>query len=178
MDEFLAVAKLLEITELCKTKTNDELEDEPSTTNPGTSKENLKEKTIVSDNFKSQTPQESRRENVNVNGKYECEPCQKTFNQRGFYYHKQSVHQGVKFACDQCHYQATQKSSLTTHIKSMHEGVRYVCDQCDQQFTQKSGLNQHKKTFHQGVNYKCNQCDYQATQKVHLRTHMKNMHIN
>merc|ERR1711911_87467 len=46
MDELLAVAKSLEIKELCnvKSKTKEELEEEPSTTDPVTLDESLKEK--------------------------------------------------------------------------------------------------------------------------------------
>merc|ERR1711911_287914 len=56
MDEFLAVAKSLEIKELCNAKpeSNDEPEEEPSTTDPGTSKENLKEQRIASDHIREQ----------------------------------------------------------------------------------------------------------------------------
>ncbi len=85
MDEFLAVAKSLEIKALCNAEnmTNDQ----PSTTDLGALNKNLEEQAIVSDDFKKQPPQERRRENVN--GKYECEPCQKTFtSKQGFYFHK------------------------------------------------------------------------------------------
>ena len=50
--------------------------------------------------------------------------------------HIKSKYEGVKYACDQCDYQATQQSYLKYHIKSKHEGVKYACNQCHQQFTQ------------------------------------------
>ena len=58
------------------------------------------------------------------------------------------MHEGVKYTCDQCDYQATQQSNLTVHIQSKHEGIKYVCDQCDQQFTQKNTLRIHIKKKH------------------------------
>ena len=175
MNEFLYVAKSLEIKELCnaEAETIDENEDEPSTTKTGILKENLKEERILSD----QPPQERRREVVNVIGKYECEPCQKTFsNNAGFYSHKQSVHQGVKYPCDQCDYQGNQQSNLTMHIKSKHEGVRFACDQCDYQGNQQSNLTMHIRSKHGGVRFACDQCDYQATQQGHLKRHMQSRH--
>ena len=34
--------------------------------------------------------------------------------------------EGVKFACDQCNYQATQQHDLTKHIQRQHEGVSTI----------------------------------------------------
>ena len=45
--------------------------------------------------------------------------------------HKQPVHEGVYYSCDQCDYKATHKSSLKMHKEPIHEGVCYSCDQCD-----------------------------------------------
>ena len=74
MDEFLAVAKSLEIKELCNAEvvTNNEPEDEPSITKSETLNED-KETTIVTDHFAKQPLQERRREVVSVNGKYVSE---------------------------------------------------------------------------------------------------------
>ena len=51
--------------------------------------------------------------------------------------------EGVKYACNQCDYQATYQDNLTTHIQSVHEGVKYTCDRCDYQANQKSNLTTH-----------------------------------
>ena len=59
--------------------------------------------------------------------------------------HIKSKHEGVKYACNQCDYQATQQFNLTTHIKAKHEGVKYSCDLCDYQLNSKSSLYMHKK---------------------------------
>ena len=74
--EFLSVAKLLEIKELCNAEAerNEEPDDEPLATDSETFNENLKEQAIVPDHFTKQTRQERRREVVNLNGKYERKP--------------------------------------------------------------------------------------------------------
>ena len=36
-----------------------------------------------------------------------------------------SVHEGVKYACNLCDYQAKIQTNLTVHIQSIHEGVKY-----------------------------------------------------
>ena len=57
--------------------------------------------------------------------------------------HFQSVHEGVKYACNLCDYQATRQSSVTRHIESVHEGVKYACNQCDYQGSQRGNLTTH-----------------------------------
>ena len=179
MDEFISVAKLLEIKELCNAEAerNEEPEDEPLTTDSETFNENLKEQTIVSDHFTKKTKQERRREVVNLNGKYECKPCQKTFaNKHNLTVHIQSKHEGIKYACDKCDNQFTQKSHLTTHIQSKHEGIKNVCDQCDYRATQKSHLITHIQSKHEGIRYACDQCNFQAKHQSHLTTHIQSKH--
>ena len=56
----------------------------------------------------------------------------------------------MQYACDQCNFQASQKSNLKTHINSKHEGVKYVCDQCDYQAMQQGNLKKHITSKHKG----------------------------
>ena len=51
--------------------------------------------------------------------------------------------QGVKYACNHCDFQATQKGSLTKHIQSKHKGTKYVFDQCDFRAIEKGELTRH-----------------------------------
>ena len=141
MDEFLAVAKSLEIKELCNASPgeNDESDDEVSPCEPSTSTEYLEE----------EIEEERQRRVISTNGRHECNQCHKTYSGSGaLSKHKQTVHKGVKYACDQCDQLFTQQSSLTFHIQSKHEGIRYACDQCDQQFTEKGNLRKHINNKH------------------------------
>ena len=118
MDELLAVAKSLEIKELCNatSETNDETDDEPmipidQVTSPTKLKEQISkyETNDETDNetlpidqvtsavwLKEQTTdhvitEQALQERNNVDGKYESEPCQKIFPS------KKSVHKGVRY---------------------------------------------------------------------------------
>ena len=179
MNEFLAVAKSLEIKELCNAEpesTKDQ-DDETTPSNPVTSAEERGEEIVPSDHLANQVLQKRIKEVVSVNGDFECEPCQKTFiSKRSFYQHKQSVHEGVKYACDQCDYQASRQDHLTTHIQSKHEGIKYACDQCEYQATTQGNLTVHIKSKHEGVKYSCDQCDYQAGYQSLLNRHMQSKH--
>ena len=171
-DEFLAVAKSLEIKELCNAgEVINEPGDEPLPNNPVTSPDQLKEPHDI-----SVQSQQNKGDVVSENRKYECEQCNKTFSRRGLDYHIQSFHQGVRYACDQCDYQATLQSSLTKHIQSKHEGIKYTCDQCDYQATRQDHLAVHIKTKHEGVNYTCNLCDYSASWPQNLTRHKRRSH--
>ena len=179
MDEFLAVAKSLEIKEICNAETqpNYEPDDESPPCDPVTSTENLEEQTVLSDQIQLQAPQDRQRRAVSVNGRHVCDQCPKSYSSSGeLNRHKQSVHEGVKYACDQCDYQATQINHLTVHIQSKHEGVKYACDQCDYQATQKSHLTVHIQSKHEGVKYACDQCDYQVTRRNNLNKHIQSKH--
>ena len=128
MDEFLAVAKMLEIEELCNAdlETNDEPDDE-HLRDPVTPIVKIEEQT---DEIINQGQKERIRD-------------KSTLTKR-----KRSVHEGVKYACNQCDYNATKQSHLTAHIQSMHDGVMFACDLCDQQFKWRSMLKTHIKIRH------------------------------
>ena len=165
MDEFLAVAKSLEIRGLCNALT------EPSFKDQDTLTDLVEEQTVISEDAKNQVPKERQRSVVT--GKYECDQCHKAYSDRkSLYYHKKSIHQGVKYACDQCDYQALRQDSLNKHIKSKHEGVRYACDKCDYQATQQGHLTTHIVSKHEGVKYFCDQCDHQFTRQSSLNIHI------
>ena len=37
-------------------------------------------------------------------------------------------HEGIKYPCDQCEYQATRKGNLDQHKRSVHKGIKkYTC---------------------------------------------------
>ena len=169
MDELLAVAKSLEIKELCNAgSANDEPEDEPSPCVQDTSTEKLEEQNLI------KKEEELTRDQ---NTKYQCEQCQKTYSCcKSLWQHKQSAHVRVKYACDKCDYQATKQSHLNAHIQSKHEGVKYSCDQCEYKSGYQRDLTIHIQSKHEGIKYACDQCDYQATNQGNLRTHMRNKH--
>ena len=74
--------------------------------------------------------------------------------------HKQSVHEGVKYPCNKCEYQATTKGALQRHQKSEHEGVKYSCNQCEYQAKEQDSLKRHQQSNHESVKYSCNHCEH------------------
>jgi len=68
------------------------------------------------------------------------------------------------------------KKTLKIHIESVHEHVRYPCDQCEFQATTTWDLKRHTATVHEGVRYHCDQCEFKSTAMHYLRKHLKTVH--
>ena len=73
-------------------------------------------------------------------------------------------------------YQSATLRSLKTHIESVHEKIKYSCNQCDYQATQKGNLKTHIETVHEKVKYPCNQCGHQFSQQGYLKRHIQSVH--
>ena len=157
MNEFLNVAKNLEIKEISKDVEYDdenvsneepEIPDNEEDTEVVELQKNTDSERNASSAMSKELvdPPQIRRTS---DGKFTCDQCESKFTQKiCLIRHIQGVHEGVKFACNQCDLQFTQQSSLTTHIKSKHEGVKYACNQCDQQYTKKGKLKAHVMSKH------------------------------
>ena len=67
-------------------------------------------------------------ENIEIVGekkrKKDCIICGKK-SLRNLKRHVQAAHEHIKYSCNQCDYQATQKGHLKRHIQSEHEKVKY-----------------------------------------------------
>ena len=169
LNDFLAVGRLLEIKGLCddKTEKNDKPENKLVTPNAESITENEHSITVRT--------QDTRYENANVcvrlkklnwenfhanvqNANFECEECQKIYSDKyGLKKHQLNVHQGFKYYCDQCDFQAfTSRNSLVRHIQNVHEGVRYPCDQCETKLHSLYNLKIHKQTKHEGISNRPN----------------------
>ena len=91
--------------------------------------------------------------------------------------HKEKIHEGARYPCDQCDYVATLPKTLKRHVinvmrllhklevwqENKHEGVRYPCDQFDDIATLQKTLKIHKESKHEDLRYPYDQCDYIAT---------------
>ena len=188
IDELLAVAKSLEIKELCNAGAETRRDSETSPSDPIAEEvkevkgvELKKEPTVMTDQTTKQAPRDEEEvpcSFVYTQGlKYACNQCDYEAKQQWqLNIHIQSKHEGVKYDCDKCDYQAIRHDHLTRHIKSKHEGVRYACDWCSFQSTRKDHLTRHIQSKHEGAKYACDQCDFQATNQIHLTKHIDAKH--
>ena len=55
----------------------------------------------------------------------------------------------------------TRKESLDRHKRSVHEGIKYPCNQCEYLASRKEHLDRHKRLVHEGIKFPCGQCKHQ-----------------
>ena len=131
MGEFIKVAKDLEVKEISK---GVEMQNEG---------EDITEENVLDDeekeNYEDDEPKQTSenkirqrqpRNQISSDTKStECPECGKEFAHRYVMLkHYRSVHEGIKYPCNQCDYQATQQSSLQTHIAAKHSDKILKCD--------------------------------------------------
>jgi len=186
MNEFLNVAKNLDIKEIGKnvidadeeSQNEDDNESFVHQENPVTSKES--HGNVVDMSFR--TSQDNNYDSSNSllldNKKpYKCPQCENQFTKKfSLERHIEAKHEDAKYLCQQCDYKTTTQIYLKNHIESKHEGIKYPCQQCDYQATQPSALQRHVKSKHDGAKYPCQQCDYQASFSTSLYRHVKTIH--
>ena len=58
---------------------------------------------------------------IQTSNKISCNDCKLMYNTTaGFVLHRKSIHEGIKYKCDKCNYEGTQKGNLKTHRKVKH----------------------------------------------------------
>ena len=186
MNEFLEVAKSLEIKEISKDVDSD---DADVTKSHGTNDN-------ISQNEENIHELETNKEYINEiedfndvrtkiiqshmteSGKFQCSKCDKQFVHRSHVYrHFKALHAGLSFICNECEKFFNQKIHLITHRRAVHEGVKiFKCNECERSFNKKINLITHIRGVHEGVKFPCNECDYKATAMSNLYAHRKNKH--
>ena len=79
-----------------------------------------------------------------------------------------------RFACADCGKVFTRKSNVMDHHRAEHEGVRYPCNKCNYQAKQKALLRVHMEGKHNGKRLRCGDgCNFQTGWKKSLRRHRK-----
>ena len=77
----------------------------------------------------------------------QCPDCEAVFyNKHTMMRHYKSVHEGIKYPCNECDYEATLRSNLKNHMEAMHGNNILTCYQCDYQTKWRGAFNAHKKS--------------------------------
>ena len=114
--------------------------------------------------------------------KFKCDNCEVKFStKKNLERHIKSIHQGLKFSCHICNYEATTTKnwSLHTHIKVMHKAIteaQFKCEYCEVEFSIKNSLRVHTESVHFDAAFPCQNCDYVTANECTLRNHMKTKH--
>ena len=183
-DEFLAVAKSLEINQILEAESKANDSNEPESTNANCEVKSVQkedqeeEQQQTIDNSLDGEGDVTENKKMAFEGtKYPCTKCTYRATQRShLYVHIRSLHEGIKYPCNQCVYRASDQSSLKKHIQRKHDGIKYPCNYCDYNATEKCSLTKHIKNKHEGIKYPCNECEYRATLQSNLKKHIDTKH--
>merc|ERR1712098_690408 len=125
-NEFLAVAKSLEVKEIGK-DTDSNLMD--------TTQNEFKD--ILTSN-KNSLELDQKEDPIDVEEASQFDRSQ----------NNQIKHEGIRYPCDKCNKSYAYKRDLLRHIRSFHDGVKFLCDLCDFESTRDTSLYKHKKNKH------------------------------
>ena len=143
VNDFLTVAKDLEIEELCqriqghdltdvKKESKEEEEDEDNFEEEEYEIEDMDEmdsdQTNKTKNEKRRDKKEKERkkdveknDSILDNSTHKCSDCSKEYSSpSGLYYHRNSAHKNINFNCNLCDFKATRKEYLNSHIAKLH----------------------------------------------------------
>ena len=176
MNEFLSIAKSLQIPEL--DKTFDSYSQPPAeqvllapALNSGKMEEMADSKIFDLDDSLPMPIIKTHGDIV-----YNCYECGLTFERKNsLTVHRSEFHGMKSFPCNQCDQQFTRTTTLKTHIQNIHEGIKFPCNQCNQQYTQENNLKAHIRYAHEGQNA-CSVCGRKFARKDALRHHVESIH--
>merc|ERR1711936_696228 len=132
INDFVSVAKDLEVKEISEEQDEEEESDDQSNTyqeeETVNEEQTTAEPTVVKREQTKNTERSIARPRqkavANSEGRINCDECEATFSSgSNLYTHKKSKHGGVKFPCTEaeCDYQATQQGNLKRHIQQNHQ---------------------------------------------------------
>ncbi|XP_045204929.2 zinc finger protein 540-like [Mercenaria mercenaria] len=93
--------------------------------------------------------------------------------------HIQRTHR-KEFACDECDRRFGYSKDLLKHKQNIHSGTEFFCDQCSKIYKNKQMFDSHLKTHEMGYVkpiYNCEHCSKSLTTKYSLAVHMKSVHL-
>ena len=156
VNDFLTVAKDLEIEELCQRIQGQDLRDVK------------KEKKI-----KGQDLADVKKEST------ESDPSEEEFLEEEY-----EIEDIDEMDSDQTNKPRNEriKPKERTHRKKdvvkndLIDNSTHKCSECDKEYSSPSGLYYHRNSAHKNINFNCNLCDFTATRKEYLNSHIAKLH--
>ena len=157
MEEFLSVAKSLQVTEIFKIDTFDE------------------DKT-VEEFYKSQK-EVLEKVNDEKEELYSCKLCEYVGKSTpALKYHVDAKHKDIKHGCEECGQLFTSLGGVSNHKKNVHEINERNCNKCDFKTTKPSTFYQHMKNIHDQAKHSCKECYFETTKSSTFYLHINSVH--
>ena len=152
LNEFLSVSKSLEIRELSKNDINPLCDEKMDIT-------------ITKDqeyNINSESYYEQEVKDKEIETKFHCSECDKSFSCTSDLYRHLSLH--------------SQRKHVEQEIKDKEMETKFHCSDCDKSFSFKSVLYRHRRSAHEGVKFRCLLCNFEGGRQDQMSFHIKTKH--
>ena len=126
-----------------------------------------------------------RKKKSNAGKPSSCPECGKNFkNKNSMKIHFSSIHHGMKYPCNQCDYQATYRSNLSSHVMNMHikrkahkkSAKKLQKNPVDRNLDEKVSDRLTKKKSKSGKSFFCPECGKGFTQQNNMKIHYRTVH--
>ena len=168
MDEFLNVSKSLDIKELCEDMELLEPKEAGWVEMNEFLKESINSETKKAGRNTSFESNELKSEFIDVDNSEESND--EALDSEGNAHIPKDTE--MKFVCDKCDKQFSQKRLLSIHVKSVHKGIKFQCNECDKSFSQQANLYTHTNSAHKGLYFGCGKCEYKTSTNGNLKKHI------
>ena len=106
-----------------------------------------------------------------------CKDCSfSCMTTTGLNLHRQNVHEGIKYPCDECDMVFNFKGNHKRHVLVVHKNMQYQCTYCDKRFKEARGIKEHTDAVHKGIRHPCQFCDFVAMTRRGFRNHVDKIH--
>ena len=184
INEFLAVAKSLEIKELCNAvEPSTEQDDKPSPSVPEISAVKLEDTNLTSNKIETKPEvkelchagEQDEGSRPPLTSVEKLEEKNVTSNNIELQQDELRDVVGVNW-CKICDKAYSSTWALKEHNQAAHQGLKYACNQCKYKSTLRGNLKKHILSKHKGTKYPCNLCDYVAPWVQTLSSHKRKIH--
>jgi hypothetical protein len=127
--------------------------------------------------LKRAKPNQKKRYTKNLNNRYECKLCEKTFKASySLKLHNDYTHLMLRYRCEKCPNVYRGKTGLREHFQSEHMNILFACQDCPKTFKTSKTLTWHKNSAHLKTLMKCKQCHSAYSCPTVLRRHVQKVH--
>nr|XP_022325418.1 zinc finger protein 449-like isoform X2 [Crassostrea virginica] len=105
-----------------------------------------------------------------------CEYCGKLTRKDNYHVHIQRHHQDERkrYLCLTCGKRYLCQQGLKQHTETVHNGIRYNCQECKKEFRGKAALRKHHLSKHlKMLNHICSYCGKKFLTKYNMHMHMR-----
>ena len=111
--------------------------------------------------------------------RFKCEQCKYSTVHQGHINRHIRIGHNKELSCQHCHYKTSNGQHFRRHFKAVHEGIKnFTCQKCNFSAARAEAVKRHIKSIHLKIrDFKCDHCAYESSTRGHLKIHMNSSHL-